>query len=261
MKIPPLGLGTWDLRGAECVRTVRDALELGYRHVDTAQMYENESEVGRGLGESGVNRTDIFLTTKLWRDNLTRARVSVSLDDSLKKLETSYVDLLLIHWPNDEVALEETLDAMLQAREAGKARAIGVSNFPVALWKRALDLAPVDVNQVEHHPFLGQSALLELSRARGLQLVAYTPIAKGKVADDETLQAIARAHGKSEVQVTLRWLTQRGVVAIPKSSRPERLRQNLEALDFDLTAEEIQAVSGLDRGLRLVAPGWSPDWD
>jgi 2,5-diketo-D-gluconate reductase B len=259
--LPLLGLGTWDLRGSECVRAVRDALEIGYRHVDTAQMYENEREVGRGLEESGVDRAHIFVTTKLWPNNLTRKKVASSFDASLKRLGTDYVDLLLIHWPNPDVPLEETLGAMTRLRESGKARAIGVSNFPVALWTRALELAPVRVNQVELHPFLDQSALLQLARERDLQLVAYTPIAKGKVASEPVIVEIAHAHDRTPVQVTLRWLVQQGIAAIPKAARRDHLEENFGIFDFELTDAELDAITSLGRRQRLVDPGWAPDWD
>jgi len=259
--LPLLGLGTWDLRGSECVRAVRDALEIGYRHVDTAEMYENETDVGRGLRESGLDRAHVFVTTKLWANSLTRRAVPKSFEKSLKRLDTEYVDLLLIHWPNPDVPLEETLEAMSVLQDSGKARAIGVSNFPVALWKRALELAPVQVNQVEYHPFLDQSELLRFAGEQELQLVAYCPIAKGKVADEPVIVDIARAHGRTPIQVTLRWLVKRGIVAIPKSARHEHLAENYRIFDFELTDAELDAITSLGRRQRLVDPGWAPDWD
>ena len=259
--LPLLGLGTWDLRGVECVRSVREALDIGYRHIDTAQMYENEREVGRGLSESDVDRSQVFVTTKLWLDNLTRSAVASSFEESLKRLAIEYVDLLLIHWPNADVPLEETLEAMNRLRESGKARAIGVSNFPAALWKRALELAPVPVNQVELHPFLDQSALMEFARERDLQLVAYRPIAKGTVAEDAVIVDVARAHERTPVQVTLRWLVQQGVSAVPKSARRDHLEENLRVFDFTLSDEEMARIASLARGLRFVDPDWAPGWD
>lgn len=259
--VPPLGLGTWDLRGTDCVRVVRAALDIGYRHLDTAQMYGNECEVGRGLAESGVDREQVFLTTKLWRDNLAPRMVALSFNESLEELGVDYVDLLLIHWPNSDVPLEHTLEAMVRIRESGKARAIGVSNFPSALWRRALELAPVSVNQVEFHPYLGQTALVELARERDLQLVAYTPIAKGKIAQEPVIVEIARAHERAPAQVALRWLIQQGVAAIPKSSRRERLEENFRIFDFSLTDDQMTRIGSLSRGLRLVNPGWATDWD
>jgi diketogulonate reductase-like aldo/keto reductase len=260
-RIPMLGLGTWDLRGPACVRAVREALDVGYRHIDTAQMYENEREVGRGLSESGVARARVFVTTKLWSNNLTRNAVPDSFEKSLARLGTGYVDLLLIHWPNPDVPLEETLEAMERVRETGKARAIGVSNFPVALWTRALELAPVNVNQAEFHPFLDQSALTSFALEHGLQLVAYRPIAKGTVANDRVIVDIARAHARTPVQVTLRWLVQRGVGAIPKSARRAHLEENFDIFDFELADDELARIAALGRGARFVDPGWAPAWD
>ena len=259
--LPLLGLGTWDLRGAACERAVAEALEIGYRHIDTAQMYENERAVGRGISASLVPRDEVFVTTKLWRDQLAGATVGPSVERSLRELGVDYVDLLLIHWPNDAVPLEQTLSAMQRLHESGHVRAMGVSNFPTAMWARALELAPVRVNQVELHPYLGQTALTRFAIERGLQLVAYTPIAKGRVSRDPLILAIARAHDRSPVQVALRWILQQGIGAIPKSSRRSRLQENLASANFELTDDEMSRISALSHGLRLVEPGWSPRWD
>lgn len=260
--IPPLGLGTWDLRGTDCVRAVHEALDMGYRHVDTAQMYENEREVGRGLKESGVPREDLFLTTKLWLDSLTRKAVPKTTNECLKRLATDYVDLLLIHWPAASVPLSETLGAMSVLLGSGKARSIGVSNFTTGLWRQALELAPVGVNQVEFHPFLNQDDLVRFAREKDLRIVAYTPLAKGRASLEPAIVEIARAHGRTPTQVTLRWLIQHpGVAAIPKASRREHLRENLGIFDFELDEAEMKALSGLGRNLRLVDPGWAPDWN
>ena len=259
--LPALGLGTWDLRGGGCTRAVREALDIGYRHLDTAQMYENEREVGRGLRQSGVPREEVFVTTKLWLDHLTESAVASSVARSLDRLAMEYVDLLLIHWPNPDVPLEETLEAMVRLRDKRRTLAIGVSNFPTKLWEKALELAPVPVNQVEFHPFLGQSALVRFARERDLKLVAYTPIAKGRVADEPAIADIARAHERTPVQVSLRWLVQQGASAIPKASRRHHLEENFQIFDFELSEDEMQRISALHRGLRLVNPGWAPDWD
>ena len=225
-------------------------------------MYENETDVGRGLAAASVDREEVFVTTKLWRDNLTCDAVSKSTEASLKRLATDYVDLLLIHWPNEDVALEETLEAMDRLRAAGKTHAIGVSNFPRALWRRALDVAPVGVNQVEFHPFLDQSALLSFARERELQLVAYTPLAKGRVTREPVILEIAEAQDRTPTQIALRWLVQHGnVAAIPKAARRTHLEENLHVLEFELTEKEMVRVSALTRGSRFVAPDWSPDWD
>jgi 2,5-diketo-D-gluconate reductase B len=260
--IPPIGLGTWDLRGQGCIRAVRQALEIGYRHIDTAEMYENEREVGRGIRESGVPRETIFLTTKLWTNHLTKNAVPKTAEASLRRLETDYVDLLLIHWPNESVPLAETLGAMERVRESGKARHIGVSNFPPRMWREALELAPVAINQVEFHLFLQQDALLALAEERGLHLVAYSPLAKGRIANDPRVAEIARTHGRTPAQVALRWLVQHPrLAAIPKAARREHLEENFHIFDFELDEKEMRAFSSLGKKQRVVDPAWAPDWN
>lgn len=260
--LPPIGVGTWDLRGRDCERAVREALDIGYRHVDTAEMYENEAEVGRALKESGIDRESVFLTTKIWRDHLRERAVPRALDASLARLETDYVDLLLIHWPNESVPLEETLEAMTRLLSAGRARDIGVSNFPTEMWRRALELAPVRINQVEMHPFLYPEALVRFALEEGLSVVAYAPLARGRVEREPAIRRIARRHGKTEAQVALRFVVQhRDFAAIPKAAQRRHLEENLGCLDFELTEEDMASLVGLSRGLRLVAPPWSPVWD
>lgn len=261
-RVPVLGLGTWQLEGRSCLRAVEEALGLGYRHVDTAQMYGNEAEVGRALRASGVPREEVFLTTKVWRDNLDRGSVLRTTRESLQRLATDYVDLLLIHWPNPAVPLEETLGAFRELQEEGRTRHVGVSNFPPSLLRRALELAPVLCNQVEYHPFLGQRPLLDLARRHGILITAYSPLARGEVSRDPVLQEIGRQHGKTPSQVALRWLVQQErVAAIPKASSPEHLRANLEVFDFVLSDEEMRRIHALDRGRRLIDPGIAPDWE
>ena len=261
--VPALGLGTWLLEGEACVRSVERALEIGYRHIDTAQVYENEKEVGRGLNQSELDRDDFFLTTKVWRENLEPERVRTSTEQSLKKLGVDYVDLLLVHWPSDEVPVEKTLEAMRKLQEEGKTRYIGVSNFPPARLEEALEVAPLFCNQVEYHPFLSQDELLEVMRPKGMLLTAYSPIARGKVVGDETLGAIGEAHGKSAVQVTLRWLLQQEhVAAIPKAANEDHLASNFDIFDFELSDEEMERIFSLARGQRLVSPEFAPaEWE
>lgn len=258
--VPGLGLGTWELTGRLCADRVREALELGYRHIDTAQMYENETEVGKGIAESHVPRDDVFITTKLWFDDLEGPDVVPSVEESLERLGTDYVDLLLIHWPDEDVPLGETLEAMLRVQEQGKARFIGVSNFTVELWKEALDTAPAHVNQVEYHPFLDQQPLLDLARERGVHLIAYSPLARGRVIDNETLQEIGERHGKTAAQVALRWLLQqdRVAAAIPKAASSAHLRENRDIFDFELTPSEMLQISALRGAERMVDPSWAP---
>ena len=241
---------------------VRDALELGYRHIDTARAYGNEAQVGQGLHDSGCNRDEVFLTTKLWYSQLSEVGVHDQIEESLRDLRTEYVDLLLIHWPSREVPLAETLGAMLDAREAGRVRHLGVANFPSALLRDALELAPIVCNQVEYHPYLAQPAVLDIARERDLLVTAYSPLAQGGVLRDPVIAQIAEAHGKSPSQVVLRWLLdQPQVAAIPKASGHEHRAANIDVFDFALSDGERGAIAGLHRGERTIDPAWSPDWD
>ena len=259
--IPALGLGTWQLAGDACTESVEHALDLGYRHLDTAQAYGNEREVGQGLRNAPVDRDDVFLTTKVWFDNLAPRALRSHTEDSLRRLDTEYVDLLLIHWPSDDVPLERSLDAMMELRNEGKVREIGVSNFTPSLVRRALDHAPILCNQVEYHPFLDQDALLELAEARDLLLTAYSPLAKNRVSDDATLRAIAEAHGKTPPQVTLRWLLQQDpVAAIPKAASAEHRAANLDVFDFELSEEEMDRIFDLAGDERIIDPSFAPAW-
>ncbi len=262
--IPALGFGTWRLDGDEARDTVAHALDLGYRHIDTAQIYDNEVEVGEGLRASDVDRDAVFLTTKVWRDKMRYRDVIASTDDSLRKLNVEVVDLLLIHWPNDEVELAETLDALQEVQHAEKARHIGVSNFTPSLIHEAVRHAPGLVcNQVEYHPYLDQSDLLEVMREHEMFLTAYSPIARGKVMDDEVIRAIAEGHGKSPVQVTLRWLLQQDrVSAIPKAASARHRTSNLDIFDFALSDDEMAEITALAQpDGRMISPDFAPAWD
>ena len=262
MRVPKLGFGTWRLSGRDCSDGVADALAAGYRHVDTASMYGNEGDVGRGLRASGVDRSEVFLATKVWPDDLAPDRVRASLERSLRELGTDYVDLFLIHWPNPRIPLAATLEAMTALREEGGTREIGVSNFTAAQFREALDLAPVIVNQVEYHVYLDQSALLEVCRARNAELCAYRPLGKGQVTSDPVIAEIAAAHEATPAQVALAWLIgQEGVSAVPKASSPERRRENLGALQLELSAGDRAAIDALPKERRYVETQWSPDWD
>jgi 2,5-diketo-D-gluconate reductase B len=260
--VPSLGYGTWLLQGNECERGVAHALDVGYRHLDTAQAYENEDRVGRALASSEPDREDVFLTTKLWMNATGRDRVGPATEESLRKLRTDYVDLLLIHWPDPDVPLAETLGAMEGVREAGRVRHVGVSNFPPSWTRAALEEVRIFADQVEFHPFLGQGALLELAREHDFLVTAYSPLARGKVGRDPTLREIAESHGATPAQVALRWLIdQDHVAAIPKATSPERIEENFGAQDFELSDEERRRIDGLERGERLIDPGWAPDWE
>ncbi len=262
--VPALGLGTWQLGGRQCVEAVRQALALGYRHIDTAQMYGNESEVGRAIRESGVPRGEIFLTTKLAPGNYAAARARRATEESLKRLGLDAVDLLLIHWPTGEAPLGETLAAMARLRAEGKTRFIGVSNFNVALLEEAVATHGADIicNQVEYHPFLSQRAVKAALARFGLMLTAYSPLGRGLVQRDKTLAALARKYGKSPAQLALRWLVdQATVAAIPKAASPAHLAANLDIFDFALAEADRAAIDALAANRRVVDPGWGPEWD
>jgi 2,5-diketo-D-gluconate reductase B len=247
-KVPSLGLGTWKLSGEECVRVVERALALGYRHIDTAQMYANEGEVGRGLRNSGVSCEEVFLVTKVRTSSFSHDDVIRSTRESLKKLQTEYVDLLLMHWPNPSVPLGETLGAMTELQEEGSVKHVGVSNFPPSMVEDATRYATVFCNQVEYHPYRAQNELLGQAREMGYLLTAYSPVAKGRVLNDLTLKEIGEAHGKTSAQVALRWLIQQEkVAAIPKAASENHLRSNLDIFDFELSDEEMERVLTLRR--------------
>ncbi len=247
-KVPSLGLGTWRLTGEECTKAVERALALGYRHIDTAQVYGNEGEVGRGIQSSGVDREEIFLVTKVWTSDFSYERTVQSTRESLRKLCTDYVDLLLMHWPNPSVPLEETLGAMRELQEEGSVRHVGVSNFPPSMVEEAAQHATVFCNQVEYHPYRAQDGLLEQAREMDYLLTAYSPVARGAVLNDGTLLEIGKAHGKTPAQVALRWLIQQEkVAAIPKARSEDHLKSNLDVFDFELSDEEMERIFELAR--------------
>jgi len=247
-KVPALGLGTYRLTGDTCVRSVGRALSMGYRHLDTAQMYDNEAEVGRGIEDSGVERGEIFLTTKVWPSDFAHDRVLQKTRESLKKLRTDYVDLLLMHWPGDGVPLGETLGAMLELQQEGSLLHIGVSNFFPSLVEEATEHAEIFCNQVQYHPYRHQDALVEQAQEMDYLLTAYTPLSRGGVGRDTTLREIGDAHGKTATQVALRWLVQQDkVCAIPKATSEEHLRENLDVFDFELSTEEMDRISSVGR--------------
>ena len=261
-QIPTLGFGTYDLNGKDCQKGVADAIAIGYRHIDTAREYRNEYDVGQGIRDSGIDRDELFITTKIWYSDLVKNKVLNATHDSLRTLQTDYINLLLIHWPNEEVPLKETLQALVDLQRQGKTRLIGVSNFPPTMLKEAIDLAPVVCNQVEYHPYLGQSALLNIVRQEGALLTAYSPLAQGAVQEDTVLQDIGKQYNKTAGQVTLRWLVQQdNVAAIPKASTHEHRVENFDIFDFSLTDDEMQQIHNLSRRERLVNPSWAPVWD
>jgi len=263
--VPALGLGTWQLTGRACRTGVAHALDLGYRHIDTAQIYDNEEAVGQGLRDSGVDRDEVFLTTKIWRSNVAPADMRTSTEESLRRLGVDRVDLLLIHWPVERVPLRKQLDTLVELQREGKARHVGVSNFLPGQIDHAVehlpDDAPLFAHQAEYHPFLDQSPLLERARTHDHTFTAYSPLARGRVVGHETLEEIGARHGTSAVQVALRWLLQQETVsAIPKAASAERRAANAYVFDFELNAEEMEAISSLRGNKRILDPGFAPDW-
>lgn len=264
VNIPEIGIGTYRLYGRECQKAVSEALSIGYRHVDSAQMYKNEKEVGDAIYSSSVNREDVFLTTKVWHTNLEHDDVLQSVEDSLRQLRTPYVDLLLIHWPNDQFSIQQTFEAMLTLRDQGKALNIGISNFPLGLTKKVVEehRIPILTNQVEYHPFLAQFDLLDYSYENDFLITAYSPLAQGKVMENDTLSEIGEEYGKKPAQIALRWLIeQEHVIAIPKASSREHLEENINIFDFELSDEHFQQIDDLDKTRRLVNPSFAPDWE
>jgi diketogulonate reductase-like aldo/keto reductase len=264
--IPAIGCGTWELRGDTCTKIVAEALRVGYCHIDTAQGYGNEEAVGDGIRASGIRRSNVFVTTKVRPQLVAEGDLQRSAEESLRKLQVDAVDLLLIHWPNPAVPVREMMSALSDAKRHGLTRHIGVSNFTIAKLDEAVAVSPEPIvtNQIELHPYLDQTRLLGEARRLGLTITAYCPIALGKVVGDPVLEAIAGAHGKSAVQVALRWLIQQpSVAAIPRTSNPGRLAENLAVFDFQLTDDEMDRISRLKRpNARLInEPDWVPRWD
>jgi diketogulonate reductase-like aldo/keto reductase len=264
-EIPAIGFGTWPMRGETCAKIVTEALRIGYRHIDTAQGYSNEAEVGAGLKASGIDPAKVFITTKVHPERTSEAELVRSVEESLRKLGKDQVDLLLPHWPNPRIPVAETIRALCDAKRRGLTRSIGLSNYTIALTGEALRLAtePIAAAQFEYHPLVDQTKLLTALRGHGLAIIAYCPIALGRVVGNPSIEAIARAHGKTAAQVSLRWLIQQGdVVAIPKSSKPERARENFGVFDFRLTDDEMAEIGKLGRPEHLVnEPAWVPAWD
>jgi diketogulonate reductase-like aldo/keto reductase len=259
--MPMLGLGTWqNERHEQCAQSVRTALEMGYRHIDTAQIYRNEDAVGEGIAAADVPREEIFLATKVWIDNLAPEDVLETTAESLDRLGTGYVDLLYVHWPAREYNPEETLAAFDQLHEEGSVRRIGVSNFEPEHVDRARDVldAPLFANQVEIHPMLPREDLQAYAAETDLELVAYSPLARGDVLSNSTLGEIAEKHGVSEPQVALAWLREKEITAIPKATSEAHIRDNFESLTLTLDAEDIERIDSIDQRSRKVHPDFAP---
>ena len=263
--IPALGFGVFRMSDAEVERVVPVALEAGFRHFDTAQIYRNEAALGRALQSAGARREDLFLTTKVWVDKYSPDLFAASVDESLDRLKVDRVDLLLLHWPGDTVAIADQIAMLNAVQAAGKTRLIGVSNQNVAQLRESVarSKAPIVTNQIEVHPYLDQRAMAEAARAAGVAVTAYYGMADGAVPRDPVLQGIGAKYGKSAAQVALRWLVQQGFVALSKTARPERVAENIAIFDFALTDEDMAAIGRLARpGGRLVSPpGLAPAWD
>jgi len=264
ISLPRLGLGTFRMQGDACRAAVESALALGYRHIDTAEMYGNEEAIGAAIAASGVARGELHVTTKVWHENLAPDAIRRAFDASQKKLRLDHVDLYLVHWPSRKMNLPEIFETLLKLRQDGRTRAIGVANFNLALLKTVVEeiKAPIACNQIEYHVMLDQTPVRRYLASKSIPLVAYCPLAQGKVASDPTLLTIGRKHGASAAQVALKWLLdQDGVAAIPKASRPESQQANLDALHIGLDDEDLKAIAALPKDKRCVNPGFAPAWD
>ncbi|HZD90902.1 MAG TPA: aldo/keto reductase [Pseudolabrys sp.] len=253
--IPAVGFGTSPLTGGVSTRAVMAALEAGYRHIDTARKYGTEGEVGEAMRASGIPRDEIFLTTKVSHEYLRADDFARSVDQSLAALKVDYVDLLMVHWPNPAIALSETMPALAKAKREGLARHIGVANFNIALLDEAIARCPEPLValQAEYHPYLDQAKLLNAVRERGLVYVAYCPLGRGRLFDDPVLAEIAAARGRTVAQVALRWLLQQELASIPFSSNPQRIAENVNVFDFELSDEEMRRIAALKRADGRIA--------
>ncbi len=259
VKIPKIGLGTYKLTGTEGQKAIENALKAGYRHIDTAKMYGNESEVGKAIINSGISREEIFVTTKIWPSDF--GNLISKTEDSLQQLQTEYIDLLLLHWPADEKSNQTGAELLNEALQKGYAKNVGVSNFNVPQLEKARSIAPIICNQVEYHPYLSQDSMLAYLRKNDMFLTAYRPLAQGKITDDKVLTELAAKHNKTVGQIVLRWLIQQEDVAmIPKSASVERQKENLQVFDFELSAEEMQRIFDLERNERLTEHQTGQEW-
>ena len=264
IRLPRLGLGTYRMQGDVCRSAVETALGLGYRHIDTAEMYANEEAIGPAIAASGIARQDLHVTTKVWNENLAPDAMRKAFDTSLKKLKLDHVDLYLVHWPAKNMNLPAMFETLMKLKEEGRTRAIGVANFNIALLKTVVEeiKAPIACNQIEYHVLLDQTPIRKYMAAKSIPLVAYCPLAQGRAASNETLIAIGSKHNASAAQVALKWLLdQDGVAAIPKASRTESQQANLGALNVKLDDDDRKAIAGLPKNQRFVNPGFAPAWD
>jgi 2,5-diketo-D-gluconate reductase B len=267
MSIPQFGLGTFRLQGQVVIDSVSTGLELGYRVIDTAQIYENEAEVGQAIANSGIPREELFITSKIWVANFAKDKLIDSLKESLRKLQTDYLDLTLIHWPSPEnqVPIAEFMGALLEARQQGLTRQIGISNFTIDLMKQAIAAIGADniaTNQIELHPYLQSRTVVEFAQRQGIQITSYMTLAYGEVLKDPLIQQIADQHQATPAQITLAWAMQSGYAVIPSSTKRANLESNLKARALTLSAADMALIATLDRGHRLTSPkGIAPTWD
>lgn len=261
-QFPTLGLGTFGLYGASCRKAVCYALGVGYRHIDTARIYENEGAVGLGIWDSGLERSDLFITSKVWWQDLAPAKIRSEVDASLEELQTDYLDLALIHWPNPEFSIQQAIETLAERKALGKIRFYGVSNFTPSLFNEAVGYGEIFCNQVEYHPLLDQSRLLDRVRSHDSALIAYCPLAQGTLAGESELAVIGQKYGKSCEQVALRWLIEQdNVVAIPRSSNPKHLESNYNIFDFELDASDRERIASLPKDRRQIDPYFAQDWE
>lgn len=266
VNIPPLGLGTFRLQDQQAFDAVFNGIELGYRHIDTAQIYQNEADVGRAIKASKILPSELFVTTKIWTDSFAEGKLIPSLKESLHKLQLERVNLTLIHWPapNDEIPVAVYLEQLLEAKREGLTELIGVSNFTIKHTQEAIAAIGADeiaTNQIEVHPFLQNRKLVEFLQQQGIHVTAYMPLAYGKVLQEPVIQQIAAAHQATPAQIALAWSLQQGFAVIPSSTKRENLQSNLLAANIKLTDEEIKAIATLDSGDRIANPGFAPAWD
>jgi 2,5-diketo-D-gluconate reductase B len=247
-EIPRIGIGTWGMQGRACRQALSNALSIGYRHIDTAEAYGNEREVGEAISESGIDREQIFLTTKVWNNHLNHDDLIEACYSSLRKLEVSYIDLYLVHWPNPHIAIKETMGAMNELVESGKVHHVGVSNFTVDQLSEAIEASnqPIFTDQVKYHPLHSQEQIVPFCQRHDILVTAYSPLDRGGLMRSKILKEIAERHGRTLAQVTLRWLVQQDhVIAIPKASKPDHQKENLDIFDFELSTDEMTEISGM----------------
>lgn len=258
-EIPILGLGTWQLKGETCKQAIKTAIELGYTHIDTAWIYDNQSEIGEALKEMNIEREKYFITSKVWMEDLSYENVIAECAETLHDLQLEYLDMYLIHWPNNKFPVKDTLRAFKDLVDQGKVKSIGVSNFTIKHLKEALEVSdvPISTNQVEFHSHLYQKELLDFCKEKGIVLTAYSPIARGEILNDPVLTEVANKHNKSTAQVALKWLEQKDIVIIPKASSKEHLEDNMDLFDWELTEEEIDQIDNIKTQSRLIDPAFA----